>query len=132
MEAHRKECPLEMHMIQCEYHNVGCKRTLLLKDLEEHKKQKMEEHLMMTTAQLSTTMKQVNNLTLLMNAQLSKSTITADVWPVHLDAIATMFKLGNQVCPVAIKMEEYNDKKLIRYNGTVTPSTLTTRDTRCV
>ena len=112
MEAHRKECPLEM--IQCEY---GCKQTLLFKDLQEHKKQNMEEHLMMTkseltetNAQLSTAMKQINNLTLLINAQLSKNTINADVWPVHLDAIATMFKLGNQVCPVTIKMEEYYDR----------------------
>ena len=64
-----------------------------------------------TTAQLSTAMKQINNLTFLMNARLSKSTITADIWPVHLDTTATMFKLGNQVCPVTIKMEGYNDKK---------------------
>ena len=125
-EAHRKECPVEM--IQCEYHKVGCKRKLPRKDLVEHKKQKVEEHLMMTkneladakselavtNTQLSTAIKQINSLTVLINAHLSRRTTTADVWPVHLDTTATMFKLGNQVCPVTIKFEGYNDKKSIR------------------
>ena len=54
MEVHRKECPLEV--IQCEYYNVGCKRVRLArKDMEEHKKQKMEEHFMMTKSELTTT-----------------------------------------------------------------------------
>ena len=113
MEAHRKECPLEM--IHCEYHKVGCKRKLPRKYLEEHKKQKMEEHLMMTTSELTDTKAQLSaalgSLMMLMNARFSRSTITADLWPVHLDTAATMFKLGNQVCPVTIKMEEYNDKR---------------------
>ena len=42
MEAHRKECFLEM--IHCEYYSVGCKRVKLArKDLEKHKKQKLME-----------------------------------------------------------------------------------------
>ena len=103
-------------MIQCEYHNVGCKRQLPRKDLEVHKKQKMEEHLMMTTSELIDTKAQLStalrNVIVLMNAQLRRSTIPEDIWPVYLDAIATMFKLGNQVCPITIKMEGYNDKKV--------------------
>ena len=52
MEAHRKECPLEM--IQCEYYSVGCKRAKLpRKDQEEHDNENMKEHLMMTKAQLA-------------------------------------------------------------------------------
>ena len=47
MEAHRKECPLEM--IQCEYHNVGCEVRMARKDQEWHRNEKMEEHLMMMT-----------------------------------------------------------------------------------
>ena len=46
MEAHRKECPLEM--IQCEYHNVGCEVRMARKDQEKHENEKMKEHLMMT------------------------------------------------------------------------------------
>ena len=117
MEAHRKECPLEM--IQCEYHSVGCKRIKLArKDMEKHKKQKMEQHLMMTKdeltdtkAQLATSLKQITNLTILLNAQLNKSASSIDVRPVYLDTIATVVTLGNQACPVTIKMSEFNEKK---------------------
>ena len=117
MEAHRKECPLEM--IQCEYHSVGCKRARLIrKDMEKHKKQKMEQHLMMTKdeltdtkAQLATSLKQITNLTILLNAQLNKSASSIDVRPVYLDTIATVVTLGNQACPVTIKMSEFNEKK---------------------
>ena len=116
MEEHRKECPLEM--IQCEYYSVGCKCVKLArKDAEEHKKEKIEEHLMMTKselintkAQLSIAMKQINNLTVLMNAHLSRGTRVADFWTIHLDTIATMVELGNQVCPVTIKMPHFTEK----------------------
>ena len=46
MEAHRKECPLEM--IQCEYYNVGCEVRMARKDKEKHDNEQMKEHLMMT------------------------------------------------------------------------------------
>ena len=46
MEAHRKECPLEM--IQCEYYSVGCEVRMARKDQEKHDNEKMKEHLMMT------------------------------------------------------------------------------------
>ena len=118
MEAHRKECPLEM--VQCEYHNVGCKQRLPRKDLEEHKKQKMEEHLMMTKNVLAETNAQLSialsSLMALMNVQLSKSSTTTNVWLACLDATAATVKLaiatGNQMCPVTVKMDEYFDKKV--------------------
>ena len=44
MEAYITECPLEI--IQCEYHSVGCNIKMARKDLEKHKKEKMEVHLM--------------------------------------------------------------------------------------
>ena len=114
MEVHRKECPLEM--VQCEYHNVGCKRVRLIReDLEKHKKEKMEEHLMMTKneltdtkAQLDVALKQVTSLAVLMNAQLCPTTSYRDVRSFQLDAMVTMF---NFVCPVTFKMLEYKNKK---------------------
>ena len=51
MEAHRKECPLEM--IQCEYHNVGCEVRMTCRDMERHRMEKMEDHLIMATQKLS-------------------------------------------------------------------------------
>ena len=105
MEAHKKECPLEM--IQCEYHSVGCKRVKLArKDVEEHDNEKMKEHLLMTKdeltntkAQLDAALKQINSLAVLMNKHL---------YPIQLDSLVTKFK---RVCPVTIKMTEHNDKK---------------------
>ncbi|XP_065900596.1 uncharacterized protein [Dysidea avara] len=51
MEAHRKECPLEM--IQCEYHNVGCEERMMRKRKREHEEEKMEEHLSLTKHSLT-------------------------------------------------------------------------------
>ena len=51
MEAHKKECPLEM--IQCEYYNVGCEIRMAREDIEKHKKEKMDDHLMMMHAKFT-------------------------------------------------------------------------------
>ena len=59
MEAHRKECPLEM--IQCDYHSVGCNVRMARQDQEKHKKEKMEQHLMMTKHKLTDTEATLNN-----------------------------------------------------------------------
>jgi len=53
METHKKECPLEV--IQCKYHNVGCKTVLTRKDLHKHNQEKMEEHLSLTISELVNT-----------------------------------------------------------------------------
>ena len=130
MEAHRKkECPLEM--IQCEYFNVGCKRDRFArKDLEKHKKQKREEHLIMTKNELTNTklqlddtktklddtkdrldtaLKQINSLAVLMNAQLHPGSCVTNIRYIQLDAMVTMFKY---ICPATVKMEGYNDNKV--------------------
>jgi len=46
MEAHRKECPLEM--VQCEYQNVGYEERMMRKRKGEHEEEKMEAHLLLT------------------------------------------------------------------------------------
>ena len=43
MEAHRAECPLEM--IQYEYYEMGCKDSMVRKDVVKHNKEKVENHL---------------------------------------------------------------------------------------
>ena len=42
-----------------------------------------KSELAVANTQLNTAIKQINNLTVLINAQLSRRTTTADVWPVH-------------------------------------------------
>ena len=120
MEAHRKECPLEV--IQCEYYSVGCKQIKLTrKNQDQHYKQKMEEHLKMTKneltdtkAQLSDTkarlnaaLEQINSLTALVKAQLYPSISGEDIRYLRLDAMATKV---NFTCPVTFKMSEFSDK----------------------
>jgi len=53
MEAHKKECPLEM--IRCQYYNVGCKSMIARKDLQKHSKENMEAHLALTMSELVNT-----------------------------------------------------------------------------
>ena len=53
METHKKECPLEV--VQCGYHNVGCKAMMVRKDLQQHNKEKIEEHLSYTMSELVNT-----------------------------------------------------------------------------
>ena len=81
MEAHRKECPLEM--IQCEYYSVGCKRVKLARKVqEEHDYENMKEHLMMTKAQLAVALKQINNLAqLAMVNSMSSPHNNTTKWP---------------------------------------------------
>ena len=56
MEAHKAECPLEV--IQCEYHEVGCKDSIVRKDKMKHDKEKVEYHLsLMKSKYLHTTNK---------------------------------------------------------------------------
>ena len=47
MQAHRKECPHEV--VQCEYHNVGCKERMARKDYVMHIQTCMDKHLALTT-----------------------------------------------------------------------------------
>ena len=50
MEDHRQNCPLEV--VQCEYYSVGCLDIVVRKDWHVHKKEKMEEHLLLTKSKL--------------------------------------------------------------------------------
>ena len=117
MEAHRKECPLEM--IQCEYYSVGCEVRMAHKDQEKHENENMKEHLMMikseltdTKAQLAIAFTQINNLTVSANLmQYTSNSILVAKWSITLDVMATIFKSGHRVCPVTIKMSEYYRNK---------------------
>ena len=51
MEAHRKECPLEM--VQCKYCSVGCEAVIARKDQEKHENDKMKSHLLKSMVELT-------------------------------------------------------------------------------
>ena len=86
MEVHRQECPLEV--VSCEYHKSGCLTKLLRKDHEEHKKEKMEEHLMMTMQKLTTNEKQLTNTKFLLaeaflELDTTKTQLTDGLQPIN-------------------------------------------------
>ena len=119
MEAHRKECPLEM--IQCEYYSVGCEVRMARKDREKHKKENMEEHLTKTTNQLVIALQRISTLEALMYLTTDKTVTSATTsspefesslrWSVKLAGMAMMSTSGDQVCPVILQMSNYNETK---------------------
>ena len=129
MEAHRKDCPLEM--IQCEYYSVGCEARMARKDQEEHKKENMEEHLMKTnlalastkkelvdvtatlTETLATALQRISTLEALMDSTVTRTTVIESslAWPLKLAAIPTKSTSGDQACPVILKVSNFNEMK---------------------
>ena len=119
MEAHRKDCPLEM--ILCEYYSVGCEARMARKDQEKHKKENVEEHLMKTqskltdtTNQLTITLQRITTLEATMGITVTRTTVIESSlrWSVKLAAMAMMSKSGDQVCPVILKMSNYSAMKM--------------------
>ena len=74
MEAHRKECPLEM--IQCEYHSVGCEVMIARRDQEKHDDEKMKEHLMKIKLEMTNNQIELNNTKLDLTTTKCKLTDT--------------------------------------------------------
>ena len=126
LEAHRKECTLEI--AQCDYHDVGCKDMVSCKNQKKHIEEKREEHLMMTKldltntrAQLADALKRIDTLESLMHLATDKAvprpTSSATAirsslnWSDKLAAMSNMFKSGYQVCPVIFKLSEFNRRK---------------------
>ena len=128
MEAHRKECPLEV--VQCEYHNVGCEEKVTRKRKREHEKEKMEEHLLMTKhklaeeaefsrvklasseAKLAATETRLCNVEVILHRLINGpgySAVQTDStqWPFHLPSTATTV---TKICPVIMKMSSFAEK----------------------
>ena len=47
VQAHRKECPLEM--IHCDFYSIGCREKVMRRDMERHKQNCINEHLLLAT-----------------------------------------------------------------------------------
>ena len=92
MEAHRKECPLEM--IQCDY---GCDTRMLRMNKQVHEKENTERHKMLIKDKLDNVFQQIDAIKVLIHQN-------------KLIAIAALFESGVSVCPVIVKMSEFNKK----------------------
>ena len=87
---------------QCEYCNVGCKSKMCRKDLKQHKKLKVEQHLDLSYLKL-------NNLECLVYwlavNDVSGTSEDNEYWCMQLRLLATITaSSGDQVCPVIIEM----------------------------
>ena len=122
MEAHRKECPLEM--VQCEYHNVGCEERMMRKELEVHKKEYMEKHLSLTTLQLTYALKHIDTLMaavhpivpqancIFKEMHSSSPAVAAAQWSLKLKGRAALNKSADPVCPVVFHVTEFTKKRI--------------------
>ena len=100
VDAHRKACQLEM--VQCDYHNVGCKATMCRRDVKQHNKLKVEEHLALNTLKLNNLERLVYRL--LIN-DIGGATEDENYWSMQLDSLAAItVSSEDQVCPLIGKL----------------------------
>ncbi|XP_065908111.1 myosin-13-like [Dysidea avara] len=85
VEEHMRVCPLEL--IQCEYHVVGCKERVARKNQKKHNKEMIEEHLSLTTHQLTNT--QHNLATNKIEVDISRKELTTRVTQTGKDLATT-------------------------------------------
>ncbi|XP_065902015.1 TNF receptor-associated factor 4-like [Dysidea avara] len=131
MEAHRKECPLEM--VQCEYHNVGCEERMMRKRKKGHEDKKAKEHLLMTKLKLritedklsstenklTSTETRLTRLELMMHRLIhtsgsSNMLIGSAHWSSHLTAMAARVGTVSQICPTIVKISKFANYKTSR------------------
>ena len=123
MEAHRKECPLEM--VQCEYHNVGCEDWMAREDQEKHNSVMMQQHLSLTTSELVETKNQLTDA--LSRIGKLEAAMANKTEAVHYDAISTaltqwtfqlivMATAKDNTLPMTIKISEYTKLKQTHWN----------------
>ena len=59
LKEHMKVCPVEI--VQCQYHNVGCKAKVARKDLVKHDEEKTNEHLLLVKSLLIDTQNKLSD-----------------------------------------------------------------------
>jgi len=107
MEEHKKTCLHEM--VECQYHSVGYMAKVLRRDLKDHNKANVEEHLALTMSRL----RNLENFVHLfvMNDFSGTSDLLEGVWPLGISPLAIMASSGDKVCPVILKMPQFAAKK---------------------
>ena len=131
MEAHRKECPLEI--IQCEYHSVGCEVRMFRKMQREHYEENMAKHLRLTKDEVASTkaelaltkselLPKINNLEVMLKILTSSSSIdltsvcpdpsllsSQAEWSIQLATMETAALMNEQTCPAFLRVPNVFD-----------------------
>ena len=106
--AHRQECPLEV--IECKYYSIGCRNTMARKDWCKHEKEKMEEHLHLTSNGLSECQTKIRELESEVKQNKSLMELLFGKWAMQLNIRVLQSSTGNQVLPVIIRVPGYSKK----------------------
>ena len=114
MVTHRQECPLEV--IECKYYNIGCRNTMARKDWCNHEKEKMEEHLHLTSNRLTECETKIGELESEIKQNKSLLKLLFGEWAVQLNTRTLQSSAGDQVLPVIIRMPEYTGKFVLWYS----------------
>ena len=130
MEAHRKDCSLEL--IQCEYHSVGCDMKITRKRKPEHDEENVKKHLHLTKVELASTKSElastnnrVTNLEMMIKTLIGSSgtdlgTLCSNPllvasqarWSIHLAALEATSLLDEQTSPVIMKMTNFHEYEI--------------------
>ena len=106
--AHRQECPLEV--IECKYYSIGCRNTMARKDWCKHEKEKMEEHLHLTSNGLSECQTKIRELESEVKQNKSLMELFFGKWAMQLNIRALQSSTGNRVLPVTMRVPGYSNK----------------------
>ena len=111
MDEHRKVCSLEV--VSCKYMKLGCGTKMAHKEVEEHGKEKVEEHLCLATERLEKLEKVVTQL----------------MWFSHLTSKVTA---GSQVVPVIFRVTGVTNKRNERADWKSSRCIPKVKDMRCM
>jgi len=108
LQSHGRTCPYEM--VHCQYHNIGCENKVQRRELKRHNKENAEEHLELSVAKLKNLEHLVHQLTM---KNVIRGNPIGGNWSALLNKLSVMMATsGDQVCPVIVKVPEFNSKKL--------------------
>ena len=107
--THRLKCPLEV--IECTYYSIGCRNTMARKDWYKHEKEKMEEHLHLTSNKLTEYQTKIDELESEVKQNKALLELLFGEWAMELNIKALQSSTGDQILPVVLRMPDYASNK---------------------
>ena len=107
--THRLKCPLEV--IECTYYSIGCRNTMARKDWYKHEKEKMEEHLHLTSNKLTEYQTKIDELESEVKQNKALLELLFGEWAMELNIKALQSSTGDQMLPVVLRMPDYASNK---------------------
>ena len=112
--AHKQECPLEV--IECKYYSIGCRNTMARKDWCKHEKEKMEEHLHLTSNGLSECQTKIRELESEVKQNKSLMELLFGEWAMQLNIRTFQSSTGDQILPVIMRVPGYTKSTWSSYS----------------